>query len=192
MHVCAVPPHQWPVKTFFIDKSFPYYQRVNNMGKTKIKGKGKHPNSIKALKHIKPGQVLNPIGGQAHNPELRRLKQMTREELAEVGGLVVQQNISELEAVAKSKTHSALQVWFATIALEAIKQKQTGLMNALLDRIVGKIPEKIELTGADGGPLTSQSASLAMQGLMSDPESFEAMATLERKLSGFQPGKRKP
>jgi hypothetical protein len=159
----------------------------------KIKGKGKNPNSLKNLKPVKPGQVLNPLGGKAHNPELRRLRTLTREELAEVGGLIVSQDIQALEAVAKAKTgFSAVQVWFATVALDAIKNGTTGSMSVLLDRIVGRVAEKIELTGADGGPLTSQSATLVAERLLSDPESFEAMSTLERKLSGFQPAKRKP
>lgn len=164
------------------------------MTKIKTKTKKQKRNTKGIVPHMfKPGQSGNPLGGQMHNPELRRLRTLTREELAEVGGLVVSQDLQALKAIAKAQTgYSAIQVWFAAIAVEAIEKKTTGLMNALLDRIVGRVPEKIELTGADGGPLQSQTASLAIEGLLSDPESFEAMSTLERKLSGFQPAKRKP
>jgi hypothetical protein len=158
-----------------------------------IQKKKTHKRNTSGLKPFKPGQSGNPLGAQLHNPELRKIRTLTREELAEVGGLVVSQDLVALKAIAKAQTgYSAIQVWFAAIAVEAIEKKTTGLMNALLDRIVGKVAEKIELTGADGGPLTSQTASLAIEGLLSDPESFEAMSTLERKLSGFQPAKRKP
>jgi hypothetical protein len=110
----------------------------------------------------KPGESGNPLGGKLHNPVIRAIKAMTRTQLAEVGTLLVEQDLTTLEQVAKSRTEPALRVWFATIAVEAIKKKEFWAFNGLLDRIVGKVAERTELTGANGGPVDSRNVSLIM------------------------------
>lgn len=110
------------------------------------------------LRPIKKGQVLNPLGAGAHDPELRALKRLTAHEVAEIGSMIVQRNLPALQQIIKESKdldskHSALKVWMATIAIKGISKGDSHALDTLLNRITGRVKEKIELTGADGGPV---------------------------------------
>lgn len=104
---------------------------------------------------FKPGQSGNPQGGKLHNPELRAIKRLTSAEVAEIGSLIVKKNIAGLQAVAKDPESSALKVWMAAIAIKGIKSGDASKLDVLLNRITGKVKERIELSGEDGGPIRS-------------------------------------
>jgi len=102
---------------------------------------------------IKKGMVLNPRGGQAHNADVRRIRKLTASEIAEVMTLILDHNLEKLSALVKDPESSVLKVWIARIAIESLKKGDAYQLNVLLDRVIGKAKEKIELTGAEGGPV---------------------------------------
>lgn len=101
------------------------------------------------------GNRANPIGAGAHNKDLKRVRRLTQQEVSELGTLILDHNLAELTAIAKDPYACVLKVWFASIAVKAISRGDANALNAILDRIVGKPKEHIEVTGADGGPLES-------------------------------------
>lgn len=127
--------------------------------------KQRHPNSLKNLESckFKKGQSGNPLGGQKHNPELRAIRRMTKTEVAEVGAMVLDKNIVGLQEIAKNPTSSALKVWMASVAVKGIQRGDMTALNGLLDRLVGKADQAIQLTGADGGPLDHQITALTYE-----------------------------
>lgn len=123
---------------------------------------------LKNLRHFKKGQSGNPEGGRAHNPELRRIKRVTQAEVAEIGSLIVGKDLNALKQIvadAKSgaKKHSALKLWMATVAIKGITSGDSHRLNALLDRVVGKVKEKIELTGHGDGPIRSITTTMTKE-----------------------------
>lgn len=113
-----------------------------------------------------PGQVTNPLGGGAHNKDLNKIRHMTKHEVSEIGALILSQDLEALQAIvnessAKSggkpnpnyqpRKHSVLKVWFASIAVKAIQKGDPLALNAILNRIVGKVPEEIKHTGLKPG-----------------------------------------
>lgn len=106
---------------------------------------------------FKPGGVGNPLGGGAHNPELNRVRRMTKEEVSEVGALILSKDLEALQEIVASasnknanydpKKYSVLKIWFASIAVKAIQKGDPLALNAILNRIVGKVPEEIKHTG---------------------------------------------
>lgn len=116
---------------------------------------------------FKKGVSGNPLGGKLHNPELRAIKRLTSAEVAEIGTLIVSKNAKKLKDIItdamgdKSKgisanpdsKHSSLKVWIATVALKGITKGDAHALDVLLNRITGRVKEKIELTGEEGGPI---------------------------------------
>lgn len=120
------------------------------------------PAQLANLRPIKKGQVLNPEGARAHNPDMVRLKRLTNAEVAEIGTLIVLGNEQALSDIILDSEidpkcqHSALKVWMARIALNGIRRGDGHALDKFLDRVVGKVREKIEISGEDGGPIRNQ------------------------------------
>ena len=106
--------------------------------------KGKAPNCGKDTR-IKKGEVRNPLGGGAHNPEIKKLRNLTRAQVVEVGSLVLEKNMPELKRIWHSKTESSLKCWFAGVAYMAVTTGNSTHYNALLDRVIGKVKDEIKL-----------------------------------------------
>lgn len=116
--------------------------------------KKKHPPTAKSLLNLKPfkkGQVANPIGARAQNPELRALKHLTNGELVEVGSYILENNIPALKEIIKegeknpeSKT-SALKMWMANVALKGFQKGDGSALDIFLNRIVGKVKDNIQV-----------------------------------------------
>ncbi len=116
--------------------------------------------SKKSLANLKPpkkGEIRNPLGGKAHNPELRMVKRLTAIEVAEIGSLVLKNDIAALKAIAKEQTASTLKVMIAAVAVKVIEKGDAHALDVLLNRLIGKVKEHVEVTGVLGlAPMTSE------------------------------------
>lgn len=118
---------------------------------------------------FKPGQSGNPLGAKLHDPVMRAIKRLTRAEVAEIGALIVSKNISKLKEIVEDakgnddSKHSALKVWIATIAIKGISKGDAHALDVLLNRLVGKVKDEIELTGKEGGPIRSLVGSMTKE-----------------------------
>lgn len=115
-----------------------------------------NPKSIAPFK-FKKGQSGNPQGGRLHDPFTRMIKRLTSAEVAEVGGLIIKKNITALKSIIEDakmnpdSKHSALKVWISTIAIKGITKGDAHALDVLLNRLIGKVKDRIELTGEEGG-----------------------------------------
>src|SRR4051812_31581776 len=93
---------------------------------------------------IKPGEVRNPEGGRAHYQGRvnSNIKKLTGAEVEEIGYLILTNNRDALKVIAKDETASVLKVWVATCVARAIGRGDAHVLDLLLNRFVGKIPEK--------------------------------------------------
>ena len=89
----------------------------------------------------------NPLGGKLSNPAVRALKNLTVEIYREVIELALTSNIAALKAIAENPDTPAVQVGVAVALVKAIQKGDWNIVNAIAERIVGKIPDKIEHTG---------------------------------------------
>lgn len=99
--------------------------------------------------HLKPhqfkkGQSGNPLGGKLHNKEIKMIKNLTQMQIAEIGSLLLTGNIDQIRALAGDKQASVLKVWFASVISTGIDKGDAFHLNAFLDRIIGKVPDKIQ------------------------------------------------
>ena len=93
----------------------------------------------------KPGQSGNPLGGKIANPALKRLKALTKEEMVDIGTLVVLGNIEELKAVAKDPHSTVLKAMMAAVAIKTIARGDPGALDCLLNRLVGKVTDQVHI-----------------------------------------------
>lgn len=107
--------------------------------------------NLKNLKNFKKGQSGNPLGGKLHNPEIKKLKNLTEAELIEVGTLVVKGRMDELRAMMKDPATTALKAMVAGLAIKTIAKGDPSAFNALMDRLLGKVKEHIQHSGSVDG-----------------------------------------
>jgi hypothetical protein len=106
--------------------------------------KRKAPEALK--KHeFKKGVSGNPLGGKLHDPEKRALKNLTIETYREVIELVLTNNLTSIKEMIENKKTPALQVGIATAFLKAIKDGDYGVIERIAERIVGKIPDELNI-----------------------------------------------
>lgn len=117
---------------------------------TKPKKKRPRPTA-KALANLKPfkkGEVRNPLGAGAHNKEMKALKHMASSDFVEVGSFILEQNYSALKEIIedgsknKESKVSAFRHWLASVAKKGIDTGDYYALDALLDRLVGKVEPK--------------------------------------------------
>lgn len=106
-----------------------------------------NPNPKRVPKHLlfKKGNKANPIGGRAHNPLSKALRNLTVESFREIIEITLKGNLADLEKIIKDPNTSALQVGVATSFYKAMKAGDYATIERIAERIVGKIPEQINL-----------------------------------------------
>lgn len=93
------------------------------------------------------------------SPIKTTIKRLTETEVAEAVFLIIDQDKDGLERIRDSKKHSSLEVWIASIALKGIQKGDMSGLDGLLNRAIGKVKDKVELTGKDGGAIDIHSMS---------------------------------
>lgn len=110
------------------------------------KRKHKLPPQLNETKW-KPGTSGNPNGRPkgTTNPIQRALKELTIDTYREVIEMVLTGNLDALKEIAESKTAAAIQVGLARAFIKAIKEGDHEVMERMAERIIGKIPDQINL-----------------------------------------------
>lgn len=98
---------------------------------------------------FKPGQSGNPEGARKHNPIAKALKNLTVESYREIIKAVCTGNVAHLQKMAEDPKMSALQVGVATALGKAIKNGDVEVIERLVSRIVGKIPDELNVNATN-------------------------------------------
>lgn len=121
-----------------------------------------NPNIKKPKTAWQKGQSGNPKGSS----DVARMKgdigRMTHVQVAEVGSLLLEGTLEQLQAKAIDPDASALQRWTATLVTQSMEKGDSATYERILNRIVGRVKDVIEVTGKDGGPMEVRSMA-AMQ-----------------------------
>lgn len=94
---------------------------------------------------FKPGQSGNPEGGRLHDPVTKALKKLTVETYREVIEMVLTNDLLSLKKLAEDPKTPAIQVGVATTFMKAIQRGDYDVIERIAERIVGKIPEEINV-----------------------------------------------
>ena len=89
---------------------------------------------------------LNPNGRPPLSPELKLVRNLTQEQLAQLGKLMLEKNYDELELIANSPQSNALLAMIASAIAKAVRSGNWEQAEFLMQRIVGKPKENLEVT----------------------------------------------
>jgi hypothetical protein len=128
-----------------------------------------NPNPSPATRW-KKGQSGNPSGPALQDKAVTALKRMGAQELAETCEMILKANRAELAAILEDPNTSMLQVNLISAILADTQKGLTYTLDKLLERVVGKPKERIELSGDPDNPMTMQ----AVQVLISLPDNGRA------------------
>lgn len=105
------------------------------------------PRTTKHLKkhNFKPGQSGNPQGARLHDPVTKALSRLTIDTYREVIEVVLTGNLTALKEMAEHPDTPAIQVGVATAFLKAIKTGDYAVIERIAERIVGKIPDVLNV-----------------------------------------------
>ena len=111
------------------------------------------PKTTKHLKEhqFKKGQTGNAQGGKLHDPVIKKLKNLTEHEMIEIGSLVLKGSVDELRAIAKDGKASALKCMMAAVAVRTISKGDPAALEVLLNRLIGKVKERLDVTMPSNG-----------------------------------------
>ncbi len=116
-------------------------------------------------KPFQKGNKANPLGGGAHNPALRAARKMTREELADIGGLLLNSSVEEIKAIIADPTTSITRRILLRQMIRADKGSLAAA-NWIFERLVGKVQDDVKITaGVDIKVSSDQLASMAQAAL---------------------------
>ena len=131
---------------------------------------GKNPNSIRNLKPVKKGEVRNPFGAAMHDAEKRKWKGATVGYVREIIDIVVMGQPSDLEKIYTAPEGSGApengKRVLAKFVHDAIATGNWSSIERLLERVLGKVPDRIEHT-------------VETQAVLSEEEMKAALAAIE-------------
>ena len=118
----------------------------------KFKKRGNNSNPSPATR-FKPGQTGNPGGMKPGVVAKKELKEFTQATVAASFKKYMLLEIPDLREASDSLTLPAIEVIVARALLRDRLEGDLENLDRLLDRSVGKVPIKQELSGAEGTPL---------------------------------------
>lgn len=92
------------------------------------------------------GNKANPKGGGALSPDIKKIRRLTTEEVHYVGSLVLSRDMETIDKIANDPKQPALRAWIAEIVASGHRGGNVNKFNALLDRLIGKVSDKVDIT----------------------------------------------
>jgi len=102
---------------------------------------------------IKKGQVLNPKGRGASIPILKLFKEATTQQIAEIYRELMTMSRAQLKAIVADENTPIIQVNIAQVLLRDQRNTEIDYSERVLNRIIGPVPARSEVSGANGSPL---------------------------------------
>lgn len=113
-----------------------------------LKKKKPKPEKHKGTENLKPypkGKSGNPMGRPVEPPELKLMKRLTRQELVEVGELVIMGNVATLKKLRTDDRCTVLKGMFISVCLKILRDGDMEKFDKLISRFIGKVKDEIDL-----------------------------------------------
>jgi hypothetical protein len=92
------------------------------------------------------GQSGNPIGAAAHNPMVKAVRNLTKERVAEIIEEILTTDPADAHEM-KGKAKTVMEAWLMAGIQKAVRNGDLVPLNALLDRLIGKVKDQVENSG---------------------------------------------
>ena len=115
------------------------------------------PKNTSGLKPFKKGQTGNPKGSSEKQRALGQIGRLTGEALADIGSTLLYGTETALETMLNDPKATVLSKWTAKLIMHSMLEGDAAVYNAVLNRIVGKVKERIEHSGPGGDAIAIRS-----------------------------------
>lgn len=109
------------------------------------------------------GNCANPLGAKAHSPIKKALKGITNENLKELAEILLENNVQALSDVEKNPQSTVLKIWIARAAQRGIEEGDLASLETILNRILGRPKQAMEISGAEGNPIQVQDVTVPLE-----------------------------
>lgn len=106
-------------------------------------------------KNIKKGEVRNPTGRPRVPAYMKTANKLTKVRFQEILHKYCNHNLEDLKMAYINKKTPALDLVVIKVLIEAIRKGDEKKLGFLLDRMIGKVKEEIEVTGTPHDELMS-------------------------------------
>ncbi len=94
---------------------------------------------------FKKGVSGNPLGRAIEDPAMRMVRHLTKQELVEIGNLVIKNNMKQLQAIAKDPNASVIKTMIASVAVKIVTRGDMQALDVLLNRLIGKVRDDVSI-----------------------------------------------
>ncbi|MCP3682674.1 MAG: hypothetical protein GY861_08300 [bacterium] len=101
-------------------------------------------------RNIKKGQVLNPNGRPKTAKETKLIRQTLTDDVVKTTEHYLSMSKEDLEKAKRDKTKPSLELIVINIISKSIEQGDNSRLSGLLDRVIGRVKQEMDLT-VDGG-----------------------------------------
>ena len=85
---------------------------------------------------------------------LKSVKKLTKDELEDIASLVSKSTVEELRQILKDPDSTAIRVMVVRVVIKIIERGDMDSLDKLLNRMIGKVREKVDVTGNGVFPTT--------------------------------------
>lgn len=105
---------------------------------------------------FKPGQSANPGGRPKSPPDLLEARKLTRFELERILNKYVHMTKAEIVKAAQDPNTTALELMVSSLISKGVNFGDYKRISFLLDRLGFVVPKEVNISGADGGPIKTE------------------------------------
>jgi hypothetical protein len=110
------------------------------------------------------GKSGNPSGRPVDSEEAKEIKKLTKAQLLEMAGKVMDMSRADLEALKKDPAAPALKVMIAGLAIGIMDKGDSHAFQVLMDRLLGKVSDKVRHEGIPNIPASQVVVMLPSNG----------------------------
>lgn len=111
---------------------------------------------------FKPGQSGNPNGRPKLTEEQKAVRKITNESLEDIADLILNHDKPALISLANSLTEPAIRVIYAKAAVNAMTKGDVGTLETILNRLVGPVKAKLQLSNDKDNPLPASTIHISL------------------------------
>jgi len=94
---------------------------------------------------FKKGSCPNPGGRPKLDPEIKAIRQLTKDQFKELANLLLSGTFEDLQRILDKQETTALTGWMVRVIVQGWEKGDYRTLDELLDRLIGKVPNELEV-----------------------------------------------
>jgi hypothetical protein len=100
-------------------------------------------------------------GGQKLPAALKAVRYLSHDQVAEMGTILLEGNVADVKAIASDPNASFLKRWTATMAVKGMVTGDVKVWEAVLNRVVGPMKQRLEISGDPVNPVQVRAQAMS-------------------------------